>query len=259
MIIGAQKAGTSSLHHYLSQHSNMVGSRPKEVGYFHRDKYFGSTLETYRKSFRGSRKCLHFEATPEYLYHPNVAAAIHDVYPAMKFIIVLREPGARAYSAWNHYRDHFETGKYKTAILNRPRLPGNRIASRLFENRSKFPSFRECIEIELEMTVNGEGFEPGILRRGLYLEQLEDYWKYFDREQFLLLGFKDLVRDLESTLNKVAGFLEVTPFPNSPIKSEPKNQRKYTEPMSPKDREFLDEYYKIPNSKLFEVIEPLNW
>ncbi|MFW5879428.1 MAG: sulfotransferase domain-containing protein [bacterium] len=31
MIIGAQKSGTSSLHHFLSQHPNVVGSKPKEL------------------------------------------------------------------------------------------------------------------------------------------------------------------------------------------------------------------------------------
>ena len=259
MIIGTQKAGTSSLHHYLSQHPDIVGSRPKEVGYFQRNMHFGATLDDYRRAFRGSHERLHFEATPEYLYHPNVATAIHDVYPTMKFIVLLREPGKRAYSAWNHYRDHFETGKYKTAILDKPRLPGNLLASKLFENRSKFPSFRECIDIELEMIANDEGFEPGILRRGLYLDQLKEYWKYFDKEQFLILGFKDLVEDPESTLNKVTNFLGVTPFEVSRIKAEPKNQRKYTDPLSPEDRKFLDEYYEVPNSRLFDAVGPLNW
>ncbi|WP_158223138.1 sulfotransferase family protein [Halovibrio salipaludis] len=259
MIIGAQKAGTSSLYHYLSQHPKISGSNPKEVGYFHRDRHFGKTITDYRTSFRGLRSRSHFEATPAYLYHPNVAPAIYYSYPSMKFIVVLREPGKRAYSAWNHYRNLFESGRYKKAVLEKPTLPGNELASKLFENRTKFPSFRECIDIELEIINSDTEFEPGILRRGLYLKQLEEYWKYFSKDQFLVLGFKDLTDNLEASLKKITDFLGVQSFDIDSVANEARNQRTYTEPMLPEDRNFLDNFYETPNKKLFDAIGRLNW
>ena len=45
-----------------------------------------------------------FEATPEYLNHPAVPERIQVHYPDVRIVIVLRQPVARAYSAWNMYR-----------------------------------------------------------------------------------------------------------------------------------------------------------
>ncbi|MEL0168564.1 MAG: sulfotransferase domain-containing protein [Pseudomonadaceae bacterium] len=259
MIIGAQKAGTSSLFHYLAQHPEITGSTTKEVGHFHNNRHLGKSIADYRRFFVGPPSQLYFEATPLYLYYPGVAAEIQRHYPEIKLIVLLREPGKRAYSAWNHYRDIFVSGKYKKAILGKQPLPGSKLAEKLFQNREAFPSFRECIDIELELMASNDGFEPGILRRGLYLEQLEEYWKYFNRDQMLILGFRDLVDDLDGTLDKVTRFLGVAPLNAADIAKEPKNQRKYSEPMRQQDREFLDEFYAAPNQKLFEVIGDLNW
>lgn len=55
MIIGAQKAGTTSLHRYLQQHPQLVGSRPKEVNYFNRDIYLNKSIQDYKKNFRGMK------------------------------------------------------------------------------------------------------------------------------------------------------------------------------------------------------------
>ena len=40
-MIGASKAGTSSLHHYLAQHPDVSMSWPKEPNFFTREDYEG--------------------------------------------------------------------------------------------------------------------------------------------------------------------------------------------------------------------------
>lgn len=259
MIIGAQKAGTSSLFHYLAQHPAVTGSTTKEVGHFHNNRHLGKSIEDYRNHFIGPRSQVYFEATPLYLYYPGVAAEIHKHYPAMKLIVLLREPGKRAYSAWNHYRDIFESGKYKKAILGKSPLPGNHLADKLFRDRTSFPSFRECINIELDMIANDSGFEPGILRRGLYLQQLEEYWQYFSKDQLLILGFKDLVENLDTTLEKVTEFLGLDAMDSATIAKEPRNQRNYSEPINAEDREFLNAFYEVPNQELITAVGSINW
>src|SRR5690554_1848270 len=73
IIIGAQKAGTSTLHHWLDQHPGFRGSTPKEIHYFDRwvhwgrdrawyESHFDRLTPLYRRSFRN------FESTPQYLY-----------------------------------------------------------------------------------------------------------------------------------------------------------------------------------------------
>lgn len=66
-----------------------------------------------------------FEATPDYLHRPECAQRIHDYVPNMRLIAILREPVARAYSAWNMFR----------GFARSPHLPHRQLAdSRTFED-----------------------------------------------------------------------------------------------------------------------------
>jgi hypothetical protein len=259
LILGAQKAGTTSLHDYLEHHPMLSGGMRKELGYFHRDIYFGKSYSSYKRDFCGSRKKIYFEATPEYLAHPGTAQHIYEKLPNVKMIVLLREPIKRAYSAWNHYRQHFETGKYVSAIKSIPRREGNLLFQKFFVGRSCFPSFRECIDIELDLINKADGFEPALLRRGLYLDQLESYWKFFDKEQVLILGFKDLIENTNEVLNQVCCFIGAEEMDWSQIKKEPKNAREYAEPLPESDRLILNEFFAEPNRLLFEKIGLINW
>src|SRR5687768_12473294 len=77
IIVGAQKAGTTSLHYYLKQHPKLVGSSPKEVRFFNADYNYQKGKNWYSKAFRDAKnpfkKGLYFEATPMYMYS-SVAA-----------------------------------------------------------------------------------------------------------------------------------------------------------------------------------------
>lgn len=259
MIIGAQKSGTSSLHFYLDHHPMLASGVRKEIGYFHRDIHFGKSYNSYKKDFGGSKARLYFESTPEYMFHPDVAENIYGTLPDVKLIVVLRDPVKRAYSAWNHYNQHFKTGRYINAIQNKPSRNGNLLFDKFFKGRSTFPSFRESIEIELELIDKQSGFEPALLRRGLYLQQLEEYWRFFDAGQILILGFKDLVQDTDSVLNKVCQFVGVQELDWSKIDREPRNAREYIEPIKQEDKEFLEDFYSEPNKLLFDKIGLINW
>lgn len=259
MIIGAQKCGTSSLHYYLDQHPSIKGSRIKEVCYFHRDIYFGTKYSNYRKNFRGPSSNIYFESTPEYMCHPGVAENIHAVLPNIQLIVLLRDPIKRAYSAWNHYKQHFETGKYITAIKNKPRREGNLLYDAFYKDRKSFPSFRECIDIELELIEKGISFEPALLRRGLYLNQLDNYLKYFSEDKIMIVGFQDLIKNTVITLKDVTKFVGAQEISWENINVEPRNTREYQEPMNETDRLFLNEFYKLPNQKLFDEIGVVNW
>ncbi len=259
MIIGTQKAGTTSLHFYLNQHPQLSGSSPKELHYFSRDPHVRESLKNYEKHFRGWGKKKYFESTPTYLYTPGTCRAIQKAYPDLKLIVILREPVKRAYSAWNMYKDIFEKGRVEEAIKSKPRREGNLLYTKFYENRDTFPSFRECIDIELDLIRSGESFEPALLRRGLYLEQLNRYWDNFGKENVLILGFNDLVKDTENTLKKITDFLGVEDLGWSFLNTEPRNARSYSEPITQNDKQLLESFYHQSNKELFEAIEPINW
>jgi hypothetical protein len=261
MIIGAQKAGTTSLHYYLNRHPKFAGSFPKEVNYFSRHLYHGKDLNWYRQRFTSLTKpnALFFESTPNYMNSESVAQEIARHYPDIKLIIILRDPVERAFSGWNMYRRY--TPKQiarKKAKVKTPEIE-NRVYKYLFENRSAFPTFREVIEMELEFIRNGSPDGPFILRKGLYADQLKTYYKYFDKDQVLILGFGDLISAPTETCNQILKFLKVE-GPAFQHQIQPKNKGEYTARIAEADKIQLQEFYKEPNRQLKELLgKELNW
>lgn len=256
LIVGAQKAGTTSLHAYLDRHPRLQGSRPKELNYFSTDLARGVRFDDYLRRFPGPRDRLHFESTPSYMSIPGVAAELGRLLPDAKLIVVLRQPTDRAYSAWNFYRHLFDRGdRYR---LGRD-IPGANLYRSFFEGRDEFPSFRECIEIELDCIARDGGFEPAILRRGLYLEQLDRLWSHYPSERVLILGFRDVVERTAGTLERIYSFLEVAPVPWSSLDARPRNVRGYAASLAPADRNFVDEFFQRPNADLAARIGEVAW
>jgi len=116
IILGAQKAGTTSLYQYLKQHPEVFMSPVKEPKFFNEDFEDGnrgepnsgslrgvSSLEEYRALFDGAtnEKAVG-EASPSYLYLPEVPTRIERYVPEAKLIATLRDPAERAYSSYLH-------------------------------------------------------------------------------------------------------------------------------------------------------------
>jgi hypothetical protein len=102
-IVGAQKAGTTALHTFLSQHPGIDLPTVKEIHHF--DDEVGvnwsnpdhSRLHSY---FDWSRPALRGDSTPIYCYWPNSIERIHRYNPEAKLILALRHPLFRAMSHW---------------------------------------------------------------------------------------------------------------------------------------------------------------
>lgn len=103
LVIGAQKAGTSSLHQFLSKHPELsAGVGIKEIHYFDTERV--GDLTWYRSHFRFRRPFaalpLVFESTPRYLFHQRAASRISATLPDVRMIALLRSPVDRAISAY---------------------------------------------------------------------------------------------------------------------------------------------------------------
>lgn len=99
VIIGAPKAGTTSLAAWLKQHPGMRMSGNKELEFL--DRNFERGTDWYRQQFPDARPDqLLGEATPAYLAHPLAPSRAAAALPEARFVAVLREPVARA---WSHY------------------------------------------------------------------------------------------------------------------------------------------------------------
>ncbi len=183
-IIGAAKAGTSSLHHYLGQHEEIQMSAIKEPNFFSssangipfpigkvvsdRDEY--EALFDPRFAVRG-------EASVGYSNHPRrsgVPAAIHELVPEAKFVYLVRDPVARTVSQY----------RYRVA------MEGER---RSIEEALSDLSDPYCV----------------YLCPSLYAMQLDLYLERFSRDRVLVVDQADLLAERASTLAEIFDFLGV--------------------------------------------------
>ena len=195
MIAGVQKGGTTALGQFLAQHPAIGMAEPKEAHLFDAEDYAADTPvadldKRYRRRFAHCPEAqIRGEATPTYLFFPEIAPALKRYNSALKLIVLLRDPVQRALSAHRMQRTRGrEPLPFALALLAEPwrllrdRHPrGQRSATR----------------------------EHAYRRRGLYAEQLENLYAAFDPAQVLVLRSEDLLRHHEAVLRRVFRFLGV--------------------------------------------------
>ena len=110
VVLGAQKAGTSSLFAQLVEHPRVLGGVRKEIHYFDRR---ARSVSWYRACFpteahhravqrRVGAPTITGEATPFYLLHPAAPERLAAVIPDARLIVVVRDPVQRAVSGYHH-------------------------------------------------------------------------------------------------------------------------------------------------------------
>lgn len=123
IVVGAQRAGTTTIFRLLSEHPGLV--RPtlvKGTGYY--DDNYGRGPRWYRAHFplattrRGRRA---FECSGYYLHHPLAAERIARDQPGVQVVVMVRDPVARAHSAWRHeHARGFDPLDFATAVAAEP-------------------------------------------------------------------------------------------------------------------------------------------
>lgn len=193
MIIGAQKAGTTALSHFLSQHPDVAMAKGKEVHLFDAADYScewtaNEINQRYLAHFEGADPTLLWgEATPIYLYWPQIIPELSRYNPALKLIVILRDPVERAIS-------HYEMEK-----------------SRANEDLSLLQALR-CEPARLAREAGQLGHSHrchSYVDRGLYASQIARLRCYFSDEQILILENSTLKNQHAETLQKVCEFLGV--------------------------------------------------
>lgn len=117
-IIGAQKSGTTSLFKYLSLHPDIFMPAQKELEFFSTNLYHTKGVRGYIDTwFKGAGTALICgEASPQYMMYDYVPARMHESFPDMRLVAILRNPIDRARS---HYmmaiRRNLETRSFDKA------------------------------------------------------------------------------------------------------------------------------------------------
>jgi hypothetical protein len=261
LVAGAQKSGTSALDAYLRSHPELCMAGRKEVHFFDNDRIFNNATVDFSSperffpifgltgagipdpaTFAGDRYDLYHtffspappqrlcgEVTPSYMYWRSAPGRIWEYNPAMKIIIILRNPIDRAFSHWN-----------MEFVKNRDRRP-----------------FRRAIAMDEQIarTKNpGQRKHRSYIDRGFFAEQIRRIWHYFPEEQTLILKQEALKNDPQETLNRICDFIGVSRLAG--ISATETHALPYAAAMSPEDRHYLKSIYAFEIRKLERL---LNW
>lgn len=241
LIIGAQKGGTTFLYNLLRRHPYFRAAARKEIHFFDTPR-FNRGIEWYRTYFpqqqrRSGRRIITGEASPYYLFYPHAARRVAETIPQAKLIALLRNPVDRAYSDYQHKsRQGNETLAFDEALeLEAERLRGEK---------------EKILADESYRSINYRRYS--YLSRGIYVDQLEVWHRYFDPKQLLILKSEDLFGCPSEMLQLVVEFLGL---PERDFKLEGKrNEGGYSEPMDSETRQWLQDYYEPHNKRLYEYL-----
>ena len=203
LIIGAQKAGTTALFSYLSQHPMIAPAERKEIHFFSNDGLYEKGLQYYRYNFPKVKNKITFEVSPSYLMSPSAPKRIFDYNKHIRLIVILRDPVLRAYSAWNMYRERYRENRnwfYDDWLKN---VNGN---PEEFERRDEktLYDFEGFVMEEIEYRSRKEKkIEAPVLPQGFYARYLKRYFSLFSREQILVLENAEL---LNKTVDVLKGW-----------------------------------------------------
>jgi hypothetical protein len=240
VIIGAQKCGTTFLYHLLGQHPYVALGAKKEVHYF--DHHFSNKGSGWYRShfpspmWKGGRRSITGESTPYYLFHPHAAWRMARVVPGARLIVLLRNPVDRAYSHYHQEaRRGYELLTFEEAIeAEEARLRGER--DRMLAD-GHYASF------------NHQYFS--YLTRGLYVDQLTEWSRFYDDEQMLVLKSEDLFAQPSDALGSVLDFLGLPGY--EPADLDPCLEGHYP-PMDPATRRRLEDFFEPHNQRLYEYL-----
>ena len=117
IIIGCQRGGTTSLYNYITSHPDVEPASQKELHFF--DYNFDKGLDWYKDQFPDNK--ITGETSPYYIIHPHAPRRIAQAKPDVKILILLRNPGDRAYS---HYNLEVKIGHEKLSFEDAIKNPG---------------------------------------------------------------------------------------------------------------------------------------
>lgn len=178
LVIGAQKAGTTSLHAYLDRHPDVSMARGKELDFFLPDRTWSNGVDWYASQFGDA--AVRGESSPNYTAWPlwdDVPARAAGTVPEAQLVYIVRDPLDRIES---HYLQRRE--------LEGERRPIDEAVGDLDDPQNTY------------------------VARSRYATQLERWLDHFPRERLLVIGQDELRDRPAATMAEVFAFVGLPPL-----------------------------------------------
>ncbi|PLX21816.1 hypothetical protein C0584_01790 [Candidatus Parcubacteria bacterium] len=253
LIIGTARAATDTLYYTLKKHPEICMAKSREVHYFDRNFYKGT--KWYEKYFVNCEKKIVGEKTANYLFDTSAPKNIFNTLgEKTKLICVLRNPSERAYS---HY-----TNWIKLGVISKEKS--------FLDTTKQFPD---------------------ILEMGKYKNLLDNYLKYFAKNNIKIILFDDIKNKPKDCFAEIFTFLDIRIIdvenrkrnaskefhrmfgknfndniinkferilPSTLYRNFVKITKVKSKKLKKEDKEYLDNYFHPENEKLFNFLNKTN-
>jgi tetratricopeptide (TPR) repeat protein len=231
IVIGQLKAGTTSFYDYLCGHDRILPALEKEIRFW--THYYDFGLDWYRSHFLPAPTDSGWrtgEATPHYIYHPEIASHILDLAPDMTFILIIRDPASRAYSHYNmRLRKGFETRSFEDAVD--------------FELK-EFPQFPLSMK-----DINW--IQPSYILSSGALPYLKEWLKIVPREQLLIVQSEALFANPAEVVNQA--YLRLG-LPAQHLEQYANSNPGSYPALNPETKQRMDDYFRPHQDALAEFL-----
>jgi len=208
-LIGAMRAGSTTLYHFLSQHPEIYMSSIKEPDFFvaeysrrnlskagladadyqkrieiinNKGKF--RTIDKYQQLFRDIKNEKYAGEASHYLYNPGTAHIVYDYNPDSRIIVSLRNPVERIYSEYMYY--------VRDGRVNVP-----------------FNDFLQTGLVWDNVNKKWNIFSESRLNKGFYSKLLKPWFYFFGKEKLKIIVFDQLVHNPMQVCKELYSWLEV--------------------------------------------------
>ncbi|MAY83027.1 MAG: hypothetical protein CMP59_02755 [Flavobacteriales bacterium] len=232
MIVGAQKAGTTSLKKYLEEHPSICSHKETEFAYFRSDSQYANGFEKeFNNSFgRDIANDSKIIAKSAGLYvTPKAIERLHDHNPDCKIVFLIREPVSRAYSSYCMERFNGWLENEFSDIV--------RVAKK---KKAEDPLYTQFVNM------------------GLYHLQLSNLLEHFSPDKIRVFVFEEFMKDPQKICSEIYSWLNVDP--NHQLQE--KGIHNKTEKERSKQLSMLSKSLRKPNNpikRLLRWLLPYSW
>ena len=185
-IIGAQKAATTSLFHWLGQHEDIYAPlSAKDYPVFASDNVWVKGLDDYAKLFKNrAKQKIVLAGSVHTLKFNHARKRLYETFPDARIIVVLRDPTDRLLSAYNY---RFKAGVEPLEFSEALKQEQDRAYKGSFEDRA------------------GGAY----VSHGLYYKQLKSLMELYSSRQIKIVWFEEIEKNPELVVSDIFSFLGV--------------------------------------------------
>ncbi|HKK09274.1 MAG TPA: sulfotransferase domain-containing protein [Bacteroidales bacterium] len=243
LIIGAQKAATTSLFYYITQHPDVEPPLKKEIRYFDLKYHLGSVW--YRSHFPLKSKLkgakITGEKSTDYVFHPKAPQRIKESGIQPKLILLLRDPARRAISQYNHYhRRGIEKRSMQEAFEQEPQMVSDLYSAMLQPTVLNQKNIKNYIRF-------------AYLQKGLYLKQIKRFEEVINPGHLYIESMENLMSEPARVVKETYQFLGIDDR-FLPDDMTTQNEGSYEMANNNEMLQWLHNYFQTDNEALFKYL-----